>query len=102
MTWTDVCFESLGFRVRPSAHIFDRDGYLVGADAVRAADLNAMFADDSIRCSGFEAAGSMLRHTNSWTWAASSPSAAASPPLAPPNAASARGRSSRAERPEPL
>ena len=40
--------ESLGFRVRPGAHLFDRDGYLAGADAVRAADLNAMFADDSV------------------------------------------------------
>ena len=40
--------ESLGFRVRPGAHLFDRDGYLAGADALRAADLNAMFADDRI------------------------------------------------------
>ena len=40
--------ESLGFRVRPGAHLIDRNGYLAGADAVRAADLNAMFADDSI------------------------------------------------------
>ncbi len=40
--------ESLGFRVRPGAHLFDRDGYLAGADHLRAADLNAMFADDRI------------------------------------------------------
>ena len=40
--------ESLGFRVRPGAHVFDRHGYLAGADATRAADLNAMFADDDI------------------------------------------------------
>lgn len=40
--------ESLGFRVRPGAHLFDRDGYLAGADAARAADLNAMFADDEV------------------------------------------------------
>jgi muramoyltetrapeptide carboxypeptidase len=40
--------ESLGFRVRPGAHLFDRDGYFAGADAARAADLNAMFADDSV------------------------------------------------------
>jgi muramoyltetrapeptide carboxypeptidase len=40
--------ESLGFRVRPGAHLFDRDGYLAGGDAVRAADLNAMFADDAV------------------------------------------------------
>ena len=40
--------ESLGFRVRPGAHLFDRDGYLAGVDGVRAADLNAMFADDTV------------------------------------------------------
>ena len=40
--------ESLGFRVRPGAHLFDRDGYLAGADAARAADLNAMFLDDAV------------------------------------------------------
>ena len=40
--------ESLGFRVRPGTHVFERHGYLAGADAARAADLNAMFADDGI------------------------------------------------------
>ena len=40
--------ESLGFRVRSGAHLFDRDGYFAGADAARAADLNAMFADDGV------------------------------------------------------
>jgi muramoyltetrapeptide carboxypeptidase len=40
--------ESLGFRVRPGAHLFERDGYLAGGDAARAADVNAMFADDGI------------------------------------------------------
>lgn len=39
---------SLGFRVRPGAHLLDRDGYLAGADAARAADLNAMFAADDV------------------------------------------------------
>ena len=39
---------SLGFRVRPSPHLFDRHGYFAGDDAVRAGDLNAMFADDAI------------------------------------------------------
>lgn len=39
---------SLGFRVVPGAHVFGRDGYLAGADADRAADLNAMFADAAI------------------------------------------------------
>ena len=40
--------ESLGFKVKPGAHLFDREGYLAGADAARAAHLNAMFADDGV------------------------------------------------------
>ncbi|HEY7870855.1 MAG TPA: LD-carboxypeptidase, partial [Methylomirabilota bacterium] len=40
--------ESLGFKVKAGAHLFDREGYLAGADAARAADLNAMFADDGV------------------------------------------------------
>jgi muramoyltetrapeptide carboxypeptidase len=40
--------DSLGFRVVPGAHVFDRYGYLAGADADRAADLNALFADDDV------------------------------------------------------
>jgi len=40
--------ESLGFKVKPGAHLFDRDGYLAGGDTARAADLNAMFADDGV------------------------------------------------------
>jgi muramoyltetrapeptide carboxypeptidase len=40
--------ESLGFKVKPGAHLFDRDGYLAGFDEARAADLNAMFADDGV------------------------------------------------------
>ena len=40
--------ESLGFRVRPGAHVFARDGYFAGGDAGRADDLNAMFADDAV------------------------------------------------------
>ncbi len=40
--------ESLGLRVRPGKHLFDREGYFAGADADRAEDLNAMFADDGI------------------------------------------------------
>jgi len=40
--------ESLGFKVKPGAHLYDREGYLAGADAARAADLNAMFADDGV------------------------------------------------------
>jgi muramoyltetrapeptide carboxypeptidase len=40
--------ESLGFEVKPAAHLFDREGYLAGSDAARADDLNAMFADDGV------------------------------------------------------
>jgi hypothetical protein len=40
--------ESLGFKVNPGAHLFDRDGYLAGFDEARAADVNAMFADDGV------------------------------------------------------
>ena len=40
--------ESLGFKVQPGPHLYDREGYLAGADAARADDLNAMFADDSV------------------------------------------------------
>jgi muramoyltetrapeptide carboxypeptidase len=40
--------ESLGFKVKPAAHLFDREGYLAGSDAARADDLNAMFADDGV------------------------------------------------------
>ncbi len=40
--------QSLGFRVRPGAHLFARHGYFAGSDAQRAADLHAMFADDAI------------------------------------------------------
>ena len=40
--------ESLGFRAQPAAHIYDRAGYLAGADAARAADLNQLFADPAV------------------------------------------------------
>lgn len=40
--------ELMGFRVKPAAHLFDRSGYLAGDDATRAADLNALFADESV------------------------------------------------------
>ena len=45
--------ESLGFHTRPARHLFDRNGYLAGEDAQRAADLNSLFADpevDAIFC----------------------------------------------------
>lgn len=45
--------ESFGFHPQPAAHLFDRNGYLAGDDAARAADLNQLFADpdvDAIFC----------------------------------------------------
>ncbi len=38
-----------GFQVKVGKHVLDRYGYLAGRDADRAADLNAMFADDRVR-----------------------------------------------------
>ncbi len=40
--------ESLGFKVKPGAHLYRRHGYLAGTDAERASDLNAMFADPDV------------------------------------------------------
>lgn len=41
--------EALGFRVKTGAHYAERYGHLAGADAGRAADLNAMFADTAVK-----------------------------------------------------
>ena len=40
--------EVIGFKVRVAPHAYDRWGYFAGHDRDRAADVNAMFADDSI------------------------------------------------------
>ncbi|HEX7707530.1 MAG TPA: LD-carboxypeptidase [Thermoanaerobaculia bacterium] len=40
--------EALGFKVVLGRHVFDRHGYFAGTDQDRAADVNRMFADDSI------------------------------------------------------
>ena len=40
--------EALGFKVKAGEHLASRRGYLAGSDAQRAADLNAMFADDEV------------------------------------------------------
>ena len=40
--------ESFGFRVKQGKHVFERDQYLAGDDRDRAADVNAMFADDDV------------------------------------------------------
>ena len=38
-----------GFQIKLGKHIFDQYGYLAGKDKNRAADVNAMFADDSVK-----------------------------------------------------
>lgn len=40
---------AMGLVPRPAPHLADRYGYLAGTDEARAADLNAMFADDDVR-----------------------------------------------------
>jgi muramoyltetrapeptide carboxypeptidase len=40
--------QALGFKVKPGQHVAARRGPFGGTDAQRAADLNAMFADDSV------------------------------------------------------
>ena len=40
--------EQLGFRVKRGQHLYDRHGYLAGLDRDRAADINRMFADDTV------------------------------------------------------
>src|SRR3954447_10281866 len=41
--------EAWGLRVKLGAHVNDRHGYMAGRDEDRAADLNAMLADDEVR-----------------------------------------------------
>ena len=40
---------AIGFNVKFGKHVFDKLGYFAGADADRAADINSMFADDSVK-----------------------------------------------------
>ncbi|HVG25083.1 MAG TPA: LD-carboxypeptidase [Thermoanaerobaculia bacterium] len=40
--------EAIGLKVVIGAHAYDRHGYFAGRDADRAADINRMFADDSV------------------------------------------------------
>jgi muramoyltetrapeptide carboxypeptidase len=40
---------AMGYRVRVSSHALDRDGILAGTDPIRAAELQAFFADPSIK-----------------------------------------------------
>ena len=41
--------EAFGFKVKAGPHLGSRHGYLAGTDAERAGDLNAMFADPSVK-----------------------------------------------------
>jgi muramoyltetrapeptide carboxypeptidase len=41
--------KAMGFVPKPAKHLAERYGYLAGKDEARAADLNAMFADDGVR-----------------------------------------------------
>ncbi|WP_238333375.1 S66 peptidase family protein [Luteimonas marina] len=41
--------EALGFKVKTGPHLASRRGHLAGTDAERAGDLNAMFADKSVK-----------------------------------------------------
>lgn len=41
--------QALGLKVKFGKSIFNREGYLAGSDEQRAADLNDMFADNSVK-----------------------------------------------------
>ncbi len=41
--------QTLGFKTKIGKHVFDRNGYLAGKDADRAADINEMFADKEVK-----------------------------------------------------
>lgn len=44
-----LALTALGLKVKLGKHILDRDGYLAGKDSDRAFDVNAMFADKSVK-----------------------------------------------------
>ncbi len=46
--YTEKALAKLGLKVKRGAHILDEYGYLAGKDRDRAADIQAMFADDSV------------------------------------------------------
>lgn len=49
ITQVNQTLTSLGLKVKIGKHVFDRYGYLAGRDADRAADVNSMFADNSVK-----------------------------------------------------
>ena len=48
LKWAMESLVALGFKVKPGANVAARRGPFAGTDAQRAADINAMFADDSV------------------------------------------------------
>jgi muramoyltetrapeptide carboxypeptidase len=49
VTLAEEVIAAMGLKSKRAAHLLGRDGYLSGKDRDRAADVNAMFADPSIR-----------------------------------------------------
>ena len=49
--------KELGFRVKTGRYLYEKSGYLAGADAQRLEDLNAMLRDPEIRCFFFARGG---------------------------------------------
>lgn len=47
--YTEKALNKLGLKVKRGTHILDEYGYLAGKDRDRAADIHAMFADDSVK-----------------------------------------------------
>ena len=49
LTLVEETIAAMGLRSKRGAHLLNRDGYLAGKDADRAADINTMFADPEVR-----------------------------------------------------
>ncbi|MGF1491870.1 MAG: LD-carboxypeptidase [Microcoleaceae cyanobacterium] len=49
LKFINLKLNQVGFRAKAAPHVLDEYGYLAGRDLDRAADINAMFADDSVK-----------------------------------------------------
>ena len=49
LRFVEETIRAMGLVPKPAAHLRDRFGYLAGTDADRAADVNAMYADDTVK-----------------------------------------------------
>jgi muramoyltetrapeptide carboxypeptidase len=58
ITFAKEQMEAIGFKVVIGAHAYDKHGYFAGRDRDRAADINAMFADDGV--------GAVVCYTGGW------------------------------------